>query len=400
MATFRIHQDSAIKDAISKKENISKIPKKFIQNGKRTALNCFTNGVRQDCKRIKIISNKENVPPPQTKPIPKIEEKPKLVIDTDLLKIVAGGSKTSDDKDQEALPLLKALKCSIEYSEEILKCLKEQESEALPRADYMEKQPHITWTMRSVLVDWLACVADEYNLSEDTLYLAVNYIDRFLSKISVIREKLQLVGASAMLIAGKMEEIYPPMPKEWAFLTSDSYTTRQVIKMEQLIIKVLDFKLVSPTSYMFVRKFCEDHKFDKITTNLAMYLTELVLLEGDHYLNFKPSEIAAASILSARFNLMKPVLWPKDIEKSSGYTIKHLSPIVKAQSATLKDSPHKAQQTIQEKYKGQKFSRVALLKPRVLKMDCLSPDLVDDGFDEIEDDRPKKDFGAIGDSRK
>lgn len=85
-----------------------------------------------------------------------------------------------------------------------------------------------------------------------------------------IREKLQLVGASAMLIAGKMEEIYPPLPKEWSYLTSDSYTTRQVIKMEQLIIKVLDFKLVSPTSYTFVRKFCEDHKIDTITTNLAM----------------------------------------------------------------------------------------------------------------------------------
>lgn len=394
MATFKIHEDSAIKDAISKKENISRLPKKIQPNGKRTALNSFSNGVRQDCKRIKIVSNKENVPPPQEKPITKMEEKPKLVIDTDLLKIVPGENKTSDNEDAEALPLLQTLKCSLEYSEEILKFLKEQESETLPRPTYMDKQPHITWNMRSVLVDWLVCVADEYNLNEDTLYLAVQYIDRFLSKISVIRDKLQLVGASAMMIAGKMEEIYPPVPKEWAFLTSDSYTARQVIKMEQLIIKVLDFKLVSPTSYTFVRKFCEDHKIDKVTTNLAMYLTELVLLEGKHYLNFKPSEIAAASILFARFNLMKPILWPKEMEKSSGYTIKHLSPIVKAQSVTLKESPLTPQQTIQEKYKGRKFGGVALLKPRVLNLDCL-----EDG-DGCLAELPQRNFGVIGDRRK
>lgn len=69
MATFKIHEDSAIKNAISKKEQISKIPKKFVQqNGKRTALNCLSNGVRQDNKRFKV-SNKENVLPPQVRSV-------------------------------------------------------------------------------------------------------------------------------------------------------------------------------------------------------------------------------------------------------------------------------------------------------------------------------------------
>lgn len=74
--------------------------------------------------------------------------------------------------------------------QEILKFLKEQECEALPRPNYMDKQPYITWNMRSVLVDWLVCVAEEYKMSEDSLYLAVNYIDRFLSKISVVSIEL------------------------------------------------------------------------------------------------------------------------------------------------------------------------------------------------------------------
>lgn len=65
----------------------------------------------------------------------------------------------------------------------------------------MRKQPDITDNMRSILVDWLVEVAEEYKLHTETLYLAVNYIDRFLSYMSVVRGKLQLVGTAAMFIA-------------------------------------------------------------------------------------------------------------------------------------------------------------------------------------------------------
>ena len=65
----------------------------------------------------------------------------------------------------------------------------------------MSKQPDVTYSMRSILVDWLVEVADEYRLHTETLFLAVNYIDRFLSQMAVQRPKLQLVGAACMLIA-------------------------------------------------------------------------------------------------------------------------------------------------------------------------------------------------------
>lgn len=69
------------------------------------------------------------------------------------------------------------------------------------RGEYMKKQPDINDSMRSILVDWLVEVSEEYRLQSETLYLAVNYIDRFLSYMSVVRAKLQLVGTSAMFIA-------------------------------------------------------------------------------------------------------------------------------------------------------------------------------------------------------
>lgn len=69
----------------------------------------------------------------------------------------------------------------------------------------MKKQPDITNSMRAILVDWLVEVGEEYNLQNETLYLAVNYIDRFLSSMSVLRGKLQLVGTAAMLLASYVQ---------------------------------------------------------------------------------------------------------------------------------------------------------------------------------------------------
>lgn len=70
-----------------------------------------------------------------------------------------------------------------------------------PKPGYMKKQPDITYSMRSILIDWLVEVAEEYRLQDETLYLTVSYIDRFLSYMSVVRSKLQLVGTAAMFIA-------------------------------------------------------------------------------------------------------------------------------------------------------------------------------------------------------
>lgn len=62
--------------------------------------------------------------------------------------------------------------------------------------------------MRSILVDWLVEVAQEYKLHSDTLYQTVGMIDRYLSVARVPRNYLQLVGVSCMLVASKYEEIY------------------------------------------------------------------------------------------------------------------------------------------------------------------------------------------------
>ena len=100
-----------------------------------------------------------------------------------------------------------------------------------PKPGYMKKQSDINHSMRSILVDWLVEVAEEYKLLPQTLYLTINYIDRFLSVMSVLRGKLQLVGTACMLVASKFEEIYPPEVTEFVYITDDTYSAKQVDKI-------------------------------------------------------------------------------------------------------------------------------------------------------------------------
>ncbi|XP_058782488.1 cyclin-A1-2-like [Vicia villosa] len=53
-------------------------------------------------------------------------------------------------------------------------------------------------------------MAEEYRLVPDTLYLTVNYIDRYLSGNAMNRQQLQLLGVASMMIAFKYEEICAP----------------------------------------------------------------------------------------------------------------------------------------------------------------------------------------------
>ena len=70
---------------------------------------------------------------------------------------------------------------------------------------YMALQNDINPSMRTILVDWLIEVQENFELFHETLYLAVKLTDRYLSRKDVKREYLQLVGATSMLIAAKFE---------------------------------------------------------------------------------------------------------------------------------------------------------------------------------------------------
>jgi hypothetical protein len=130
-----------------------------------------------------------------------------------------------------------------DYRQSIFEHLKSVEHMYAPKINFMEHQSDINSAMRTILIDWLIEVADEYKLNDETLFLCVQYVDRFLSTVNVTRSKLQLLGTTCMYIASKYEEMYPPALDEFSFITDNTYETKHILRMEQIIMKVSDSKV-------------------------------------------------------------------------------------------------------------------------------------------------------------
>jgi len=252
-----------------------------------------------------------------------------------------------------------------EYAKDIYTYLRSTESKFLPKWNYMSKQPDITHSMRAILVDWLVEVAEEYKLQTETLYLAISYIDRFLSFMSVQRAKLQLVGTACMFIAAKYEEIYPPDVTEFVYITDDTYNKRQVLRMEHLVLKVLNFELSTPSSHLFVSQIADMGGCSERTKHLAMYLNELSLMHGDKFMVYAPSLVAACSVALARHTEGLEA-WPNHLAESALYSVDQLQECLLALHATHTSAEGSPQQSIREKYKSSKYGHVAEITPAVL----------------------------------
>lgn len=83
--------------------------------------------------------------------------------------------------------------------------------------------------MRAILVDWLIEVHSKFKLHKETLFITITIIDKYLSTELCSKAQLQLVGVSALLIACKYEEIYPPELKDFVFITDRAYTKEDVL---------------------------------------------------------------------------------------------------------------------------------------------------------------------------
>nr|XP_056714140.1 cyclin-A1 [Euleptes europaea] len=250
----------------------------------------------------------------------------------------------------------------VEYAEDIHCYLREAEVRNRPKPCYMRKQPDITVCMRTILVDWLVEVGEEYKLHTETLYLAVNYLDRFLSCMSVLRGKLQLVGTATILLAAKYEEIYPPEVEEFVYITDDTYTKKQLLRMEHLLLKVLAFDLTVPTINQFLLQYLQRHVVCLKTENFARYVAELSLLEADPFLKYLPSQMAAAAYCLANYTVNRH-FWPETLAAFTGYSLSEIVPCLSDLHKACLDAPYRPQQAIREKYKMTKYMQVSLLEP-------------------------------------
>ncbi|KAJ8567703.1 hypothetical protein K7X08_019911 [Anisodus acutangulus] len=208
---------------------------------------------------------------------------------------------------------------AVEYVEDLFANYRKMEGYGCASPNYMAQQFDITERMRSILIDWLIEVHHKFELREETLFLTVNLVDRFLEKQGVVRKKLQLVGLVAMLLASKYEEVSAPLVEDLVFISDKAYTRKEVLEMERMMLNTLQFNMSVPTAYVFMRRYLKAAQCDRKLELLSFFLVELCLVEYE-MLKFPPSFIAAAAIYTAQTTLYGVQQWSKTCEWHTSYS--------------------------------------------------------------------------------
>lgn len=71
---------------------------------------------------------------------------------------------------------------------------------------------------------------------------------------NIEKSRLQLVGITALFIASKYEEVYPPDIGDYVYITDNTYSKTDLFRCEQDIMTKLDFRLSKPTPLQFLRR--------------------------------------------------------------------------------------------------------------------------------------------------
>ncbi|XP_041021600.1 G2/mitotic-specific cyclin-2 isoform X1 [Juglans microcarpa x Juglans regia] len=211
----------------------------------------------------------------------------------------------------------------VEYIDDLYVHYKKAESSCCVPPDYIAQQSDINERMRAILIDWLIEVHYKFELMDETLYLTINLIDRFLAAQPVVRRRLQLVGVTAMLLACKYEEVSVPVVEDFIVISDKAYSRKEVLEMEKLMVNTLQFNLSVPTPYVFMRRFLKAAQADTKIELLSFYMIEMCLVEYE-MLKFPPSLLAAAAIFTAQCTLCGFQHWSKTCEWHSNYSEEHL----------------------------------------------------------------------------
>lgn len=184
------------------------------------------------------------------------------------------------------------------YKEDIFESYCETENRTMelrpPRGLY-SVETEITADMRNVVANWLNEVIDEFHLKKETLFLAVDFLDRFLERRALPPQSLQLIGITSLLIASKYQEIDIPSIERFVDITDRSYTQQEIIVAERILLCTLNFELCAVTIIDFVHYYLGQLEwlYPK-AYYYALYLSELVMGQYSFRLNYRPSQLAAA----------------------------------------------------------------------------------------------------------
>ncbi|XP_007056452.3 G2/mitotic-specific cyclin-B2 [Chelonia mydas] len=249
--------------------------------------------------------------------------------------------------------------CS-DYVKDIYLYLRQLELQQSVRPHYLNGK-EINGRMRAILVDWLVQVHSRFQLLQETLYMCVAIMDRFLQIHPVSRKKLQLAGVTALLLASKYEEIFSPDIADFVYITDNAYSSSQIREMEMMILKELNFDLGRPLPLHFLRRASKAGEADAEQHTLAKYLMELTLIDYD-MIHHHPSEIAAAALCLSQ-KVLGQGKWGVKQQYYTGYAEDNLTLIMQhmAKNVVRVNENLTKYTAIRNKYASSKLMRISTI---------------------------------------
>uniref|UniRef100_A0A8C1CSB7 Cyclin-F n=1 Tax=Cyprinus carpio carpio TaxID=630221 RepID=A0A8C1CSB7_CYPCA len=172
-------------------------------------------------------------------------------------------------------------------------------------------------TKRYILVDWLVEVTTMKDFSSQVLHVTIGCVDRYLSRRSVPKAQLQLLGIACMVISTRYISREILTIREAVWLTDNTYQYEDLVRMMGEVISVLDGKIRTPTVLDYGEVLQSLLPMERRSSHLFSYICELSLLCSPLTVP-GPSRLASAILLLTRALHNYVPVWPVQLEENTG----------------------------------------------------------------------------------
>ena len=141
-------------------------------------------------------------------------------------------------------------------------------------------------------------VCEDQHCQPEVFFLAVNYLDRFLSLVNIKKSQFQLLASVCILLSSKFSQVVPVTTDQIVIYTDSSVSVEDVRKWEIFVLEVLQWELSTATANSFLQHFCTSFKVDDQTKKQAENIATMAMTEYN-FLLAKDSVLAGASLAAA-----------------------------------------------------------------------------------------------------
>jgi hypothetical protein len=232
------------------------------------------------------------------------------------------------------------MSASAKQNIETIHAMRRQEELAYSVVDYLSYLPmtttaldtHVDASCRFIMSKWCNEIADFCNYKRETVAIAMNCLDRFMStpsgnKILLDRNMYQLAAMTALYSSVKIHEQEAMDPNLVSSLSRGVHSAQAVEAMESKMLTAIQWRVNPPTAMSFVRSMIDlvpDHLMHscqkETVVDIAKLQIEMIVNEYD-FCTVNASSVAFACALNAMESVMDDGMLYTNFETTMGKTI-------------------------------------------------------------------------------